>query len=190
MGLREWLQLTGEEPMRKSRFSEEQMVAMLREADRTSVAEVARKNKVSEQTIYTWRQRFGTLDPADIKRLRALEAENAKLKRMLAEREMADADSSTGHTTCVALHRTTQRVPVEERDEEHEPEDHRADQPRPSRTAPVLLSSGRARAAPGRRATRNDVRKDDCEEMTRRRASKAHAPSYVVPQLARARLFR
>ena len=75
--------------MRKSRFSEEKMVAMLREADRTSVAEVARKNKVSEQTIYTWRQRFGTLDPADIKRLRALEAENAKLKRMLAEREMA-----------------------------------------------------------------------------------------------------
>jgi hypothetical protein len=49
----------------------------------------ARKNKVSEQTIYTWRQRFGTLDPADIKRLRALEVENAKLKRMLAERELA-----------------------------------------------------------------------------------------------------
>jgi putative transposase len=75
--------------MRKSRFSEEQMVAMLREADRTSVAEVARKNKVSEQTIYTWRQKFGMLEPADVKRLRALEAENAKLKRMLAEREMA-----------------------------------------------------------------------------------------------------
>ena len=75
--------------MRKSRFSEEQMVAMLREADRTSVAEVARKHKVTEQTIYSWRQKFGTLDPADIKRLRELEAENAKLKRMLAERELA-----------------------------------------------------------------------------------------------------
>lgn len=75
--------------MRKSRFSEEQMVAMLREADRTSVAEVARKNKVSEQTLYTWRQKFGAMDPADVKRLRELEAENAKLKRMLAEREMA-----------------------------------------------------------------------------------------------------
>ena len=75
--------------MKKSRFSEEQMVAILREADRGSVAEVARKHKVSEQTLYTWRKKFGELEPADIKRLRELEAENAKLKRMVAEREMA-----------------------------------------------------------------------------------------------------
>jgi putative transposase len=66
--------------MKKVRFTEEQMVAILREADRSPVVDVARKHKVSEQTIYVWRRRFGTLQPADVKRLRELEAENAKLK--------------------------------------------------------------------------------------------------------------
>ncbi len=75
--------------MKKVRFTEEQMVAILRETDRSSVADVARKHKVSEQTIYVWRRRFGVLQPADVKRLRELETENAKLKRMVADRELS-----------------------------------------------------------------------------------------------------
>ena len=75
--------------MKKVRFTEEQMVTILREADRSSVAEVAKKHKISEQTIYVWRRKFGKLEPADVKRLRELEAENAKLKRMVADKELA-----------------------------------------------------------------------------------------------------
>jgi len=74
--------------MKKTRFSEEQMVKILREADNTPVAEVAKKHGVSDVTIYAWRKRFGQLEPVDVKRLRQLEAENARLKKVLAERVM------------------------------------------------------------------------------------------------------
>ena len=74
--------------MKKGRFSEEQMVKILREADRGTVAEVAKKHAVSAQTIYAWRKRFGALEAVDVKRLRQLEMENGRLKRLVAERDL------------------------------------------------------------------------------------------------------
>jgi putative transposase len=72
--------------MRKTRFSDEQIVAILREADRDPVAAVAKRHGVSEQTLYTWRKRFGTFQADDVRRLKALE--NARLKKLVAERNL------------------------------------------------------------------------------------------------------
>jgi transposase-like protein len=74
--------------MKKTRFTEEQMVTILREADERSVPEVAKKHGVSAQTIYAWRKHFGSLEPADVKRLRQLEQENSRLKKLVAERDL------------------------------------------------------------------------------------------------------
>jgi putative transposase len=74
--------------MRKSRFTDEQMVGIIRLADREPVSGVAKRYGISEQTIYTWRKRFGELKAEDVRRLRRLEGENARLKKLVAERDL------------------------------------------------------------------------------------------------------
>ena len=64
------------------------MVTILLEADRRPVPKVAKRHGVSAQTIYSWRKHFGTLEPADVKRLRQLEQENGRLKKMVADRDL------------------------------------------------------------------------------------------------------
>lgn len=70
----------------KKRFSEEQIIGFLREADRgVPVKELCRKHGFSEASYYLWRGKFGGMDVSDARRLKALEAENARLKKLLAE---------------------------------------------------------------------------------------------------------
>jgi putative transposase len=74
--------------MKKSRYSEEQIVRILREADRDSIAEVAKRHGVSEASIYAWRKRYGEMVSSDVKRLKVLETENSRLKKLVAERDL------------------------------------------------------------------------------------------------------
>ena len=72
--------------MRKSRFSDEQIIAILAEQERgMTTAEVCRRHGVSEGTFYKWKAKFGGMRLSDAKKLKTLETENARLKRLLAD---------------------------------------------------------------------------------------------------------
>lgn len=77
--------------MRKTRFKEEQIVRILRDAEtgRLTAADVRRKHGISEQTFYRWKQKYGGMEVPDARRLKELELENQRLKRLVAERDLA-----------------------------------------------------------------------------------------------------
>jgi putative transposase len=78
--------------MKRSRFSEEQIIAILREHEAgMKTDEVCRKHGISSATFYKWKAKYGGMDVSDARRLRALEDENSKLKKLLAETMLDNA---------------------------------------------------------------------------------------------------
>ena len=78
--------------MKRLRFSEEQIIGVLKEVEAgAKTGELARRHGVSEATIYNWKAKYGGLEVSEVKRLRSLEDENAKLKRLLADSMLDNA---------------------------------------------------------------------------------------------------
>jgi putative transposase len=78
--------------MKRKRYSEEKIISILKEHEAgASAPDLARRHGVSEQSIYRWKAKFGGMEVSDAKRLRELEAENRKLKRLLGEAELDKA---------------------------------------------------------------------------------------------------
>src|SRR3954468_12220817 len=89
--------------MKRSRFTEEQIIGVLHEQEAgMKVAEVCRKHGISEPTFYAWKAKFGGMGVSDAKRLKQLEEENAKLKKLLAEAMLDNAvlKGSRGNGPC------------------------------------------------------------------------------------------
>jgi putative transposase len=75
--------------MKRTRFTEEQIIAVLREHEAgAKTGDLARKHGISEATLYNWKAKYGGMDVSDAKKLKALEVENARLKKLLAEQMM------------------------------------------------------------------------------------------------------
>jgi len=74
--------------MKKKRFSEEQIVRILRDAETKTINAAARQHGGLEQSIYRWKRQFGQMDVAEVRELRHLRQENARLKKVLAERDL------------------------------------------------------------------------------------------------------
>ncbi len=78
--------------MKRSRFTEEQIIAVLKEHELgTKTADVCRKHGISEATFYNWKSKFGGMEVSEARRLKALDGENAKLKKLLADAMLDNA---------------------------------------------------------------------------------------------------
>jgi putative transposase len=78
--------------MKRKRFSEEQIIAILREQEAGGVTrELCRRHGISEQTFYRWKSKYGGMEVSEARRLRDLESENGKLKKLLAEAHLDNA---------------------------------------------------------------------------------------------------
>jgi len=74
--------------MRKSRYSEEQIIAILKEAERGKVMEVIRRHGIAQKTYYNWKAKYGGLEVSEARRLKALEEENRRLKKLVADQAL------------------------------------------------------------------------------------------------------